>query len=276
MDPVDRTELSETLSNVVENVACHVAQDRSGRIAPGSLVPYLPMSLSLVEAALDDMVNDTSVFSETTDGFKQYLFTAYEERPRREGASTFESCASCGGDLARRDFVLCAACMAKVVDELGRLAERNAWPAQAVYEHQILYIAANHEGTVPAEDLAGRTSYTLRNMRRKLKRLVLEGFARQDLDMETGLITFAFPEIDYPEANYRRNMTVVRSYPASLMEEVELKTIRIIIALALMVLAMFALAFMRVRFRFLLLGFAVAGPVVSLSIWRRRSRPDGV
>ena len=273
-DSDGKTELSEVLENVVENVACHVAQDRCGRIAPGSLVPYLPMSLKLIEAALDDMVNGTSVFSERRDGFKEYLFTAYEERPRREGPSVFDACASCGEDLPdEADHVLCGRCVEKVKTDLEKLAERNAWPAKAVYEHEIPYLAASHNGPVHAEDLAGRSRYTLRNMRRKLKRLVREGFARQDLDMEGGLITFSFPEAEYSKERYRRNMAVIRSYPASLMEEVELKTVRIIITLAVMVLGMLVLAFMRVPFPILVGAFLVAAPTVSLLIWRHRARP---
>ncbi len=275
------SELSETITNVVENVACHVAQDRRGRISPASLVPYLPMSLSLIEAVLNDMVNDTSVFSERRDGFKEYLFTAYEERPGRDGPPVFDACVSCGKDLSEDDdYVVCSRCMEKVREELGTLAERNAWPAQAVYEHEILHLAANTvgkqgAGTVHAEDLAGRSRYTLRSMRRKLKRMVREGFARQDLDMDGGLITYSFPEIEYPKGRYRKNMAVIRSYPASVMEEVELKTVRIIITLALMVVAMLVLAFMRVPFHFLVAAFVVAAPTVSLLIWRRRSRPEG-
>jgi hypothetical protein len=58
------------------------------------------------------------------------------------------------------------------------------------------------------------------------------------------------------------------------MEEVELKVVRIAIALALMVVAAFVLAFMRVPFPILLAALLVAAPVTSILIWRHRTRPE--
>ena len=71
----------------------------------------------------------------------------------------------------------------------------------------------------------------------------------------------------------RRNMAVIQSHPASREEEIEIKVIRIFIALGLMLLAVLLLAFMHVPFPLLIVGFIIAAPVVSLFILGYRSPP---
>jgi len=274
MDVESKVGLTETLSNLIENVATHVAQDNKGKITPAELMPYLPMSLKLVETALDGMVNEQSVFSDRTGDFKTYSFTAYENRAPKKGMSEFDACASCGKDLGEwKPNLICATCMRTVREELGKLAEKNAWPAHAVYEHEILYLAARHGKPVPAETLAADTRYTLSNMKKKLKRLVVEGYAVQELDEEAGLEKFRFPLSEYPRDRYQANMEIIAGYPASVMEELELKTVRIIITIALMLLVVFVLALMRVPLPILMGAFIVAVPVVSIGIWTHRSKP---
>ena len=176
-----KTELSETLTNVVENLACRVAEGRGGRIAPNHLVPYVPMSLALIKRALEAMVDGSSVLSEERDGATEFVFTAYQDKPEHDDKArlSFESCVSCARELVEgRDDSLCTSCGGGMAGELTELAETTGWPAQAVYEHELLYLAAGHDGPVRAEDLAGRSRYTLRNTRRKLDRLSLDGFVR--------------------------------------------------------------------------------------------------
>jgi hypothetical protein len=276
MDVESTVELSETLSNLIENVACHVSQDRGGRLTPAQLVPYLPMSLRMIEAGLDGMVNDQSVFAERSDGIKRYVFAAYQDRPARQGPSEFDACASCGTELGEwMPNLLCAGCTKKIHDELKKLAEQNAWPAHAVYEHEILYCAARQTGGVPAEMIAADSPYTLRATKAKLKRLVVEGFVAQQIDEKACLERFVFPLERYPKERFAANMEVIRSYPASVIEETELRIVRVIVALALMVLGMFVLALMRVPFPYLVGSFVVAAPIVSLAILRRHDAPAG-
>lgn len=270
-----KIELSETLTNVVENLACRVAEARGGRITPNHLVPYVPMSLALVKRALEAMVDGSSVLSEEHDGATEFVFTAYRDRPAGKEDLSSESCVSCGRELVEgRDDVTCTACREGAARELTELAGTTGWPAQAVYEHEILYLAASQDGPVRAEDLAGRSRYTLRSMRRKLDRMSLDGFVRQELDSDAGVITYHFPQIDYSKDRYRRNMAVIRSHPASVTEEVELKVVRIAIVLGLMVLGTFVLALFRVPFPILVGMLLVAAPVTSIVIWRHRSRPE--
>lgn len=269
-----RTQLSEDAANVVENLACQIAERQGGRIVAPHLVPYLPMSLELIASCLDEMVDNTSVFSEDEDGKTVYEFSNYREKPAEEGALEPDVCVSCSGELLEGSAeVVCERCAGALRRELNRLAESMGWPAQAVYEHEIFYLAANHDVPHYAETLAGHSRYTLRSMRRKLARLTSDGYIRQDLDTEKGSISYTFPGLAYSRRRYRENMGIVRSYPASVMEEVELKLVRIFFTLALMLAGVLLLAFMHVPFPLLIGGYLVAGAIVSLGIWRHKSEP---
>ena len=266
--------LSESASNVIENLACRVARKCAGVITPNHVIPYLPVSLGIVKACLDDMVDGTSVVSETRDNVVEYEFAAYRDVPAEGGVLVADACVACDKDQpAPGGELLCPSCSKCLRDELNTLAEKAGWPAQAVYEHEILYHAAQVRGPSHAESLAGASPYTLRNMRRKLDRLTLGHFARQELDANAGVMKYHFPAIEYPQSLYRKNMAIIRSYPASVMEEVQIKVTRILVSLGLMFLAMLVLAFWGIPFPMLMLLFVVAAPVTSLLVWRHRSRP---
>jgi len=276
MNTDDGLHLSEAAANVVENLATRVAQRHGGRLTPNHIVPYLPMSLALIKRCLDQMADGASVVAEEQDGFVGYLFTAYKDAPVEDGVLDVTACVSCDKDLEGAGAeLLCSECSALLRKELNRLAERTAWPAQAVYEHEILYRAAKHKGPVPPAAIAGESRYTLRSTRRKLDRLSLDRYARQELDQAAGLTKYCFPEISYPRELYRKNMAVIRSYPASLMEEVQIKVVRIFATLGVMLLGMLALAICTgIPFPFLMLLFLVAGPAVAFWIWRHREKPQ--
>jgi hypothetical protein len=268
--------LSEAASNIVENLATRVAQRNGGRICPHHIVPYLPMSLGLIQTCLDDMVDGTSVHSDVRNELLEYEFAAYRDSPVERGILKLSagSCVSCDRDLAEpSEEVLCPECSELLRKELNVLAERTAWPAQAVYEHEILYHAAEQTGPVHAATLAGSSRYTLQGIRQKLDRLTLDHYARQELDRKAGIMTYHFPDIEYPRHLYRKNMAVIRSYPASVMEEVQVKIMRILGALAVMLLlAIGAAICFQPLFPILVLVLLVAGPIVAWRIWHHKEK----
>ena len=67
--------LNETAANIVENLAYQVAQRHGGTITVNHLVPYLPLSLSLIRSCLDNMVDGHSVIPNEQDGFPIYEFS---------------------------------------------------------------------------------------------------------------------------------------------------------------------------------------------------------
>jgi len=260
---------------VVENLACRIARKLKGSISPNHLVPYLPMSLGLIRQCLDQMTDGTAVLSETRDNIQEYQFTAYKGEPQAGDAPEIKACVSCSTDLpALGDAILCSACNKLLEDELTALAEKTGWPAQAVYEHEILYHAAAGKGPMHAESLAGSSRYTLRQMRRKLDRLCVENYVRQEMDESSGLVKYSFPAIQYPKTSYQRNMAIIRQHPASIMEEVQIKVVKILMTLGLLVLASLLLAFWGIPFPILVLLLLIAGPIVALRIWLKKQKAE--
>ncbi|MBD3257819.1 hypothetical protein GF377_05250 [candidate division GN15 bacterium] len=276
---MDRKEmLSERAANVVENLACRLAERHGGIVTPNRLAPYLPMSLALIKSCLDSAVDGTSILYERKDGVHHYEFAAYRDRPPASGTLSAATCIACDRDAPPdgRE-VLCPGCAKVVKTELNRLAEQTGWPAEAVYEHALLFHASHDEdGIVHAEELAGRTPYTVRSTRRKLDRLSTEGFVEPGLDEARGVVTYRFPAIDYPRDRFTRNRDTIRRYPASLTEEVQLRVVRILIALGLMLFGLVVLGLLHVPFPLLFPAFLLLAPIVAWTIWRRRCKVEAV
>ena len=141
-------ELNETVSNVIENVACRVAEKRAGRISPNHILPYLPVSLELVCEALNAMADGVAVIAETNHDIREYVFTAYTDRASERGDVLSANCLACDAEPEGSEGVLCVSCLETFRKELMILSEKTGWPAQAVYEHEILHHAAQQEGAV--------------------------------------------------------------------------------------------------------------------------------
>ena len=268
--------VSEKTANVIENLACQIAERQGGRVSPNHLVPYLPLSMELIQDCLENMVDETAVFSELNDDIIEYEFNSYVNSPQQRGLLKVQTCLSCNSNLGeeREGSVLCYTCQKEISSELRGLSEKMGWPAQAVYEHEILYLAAAQKGPITAEALAGRSRYTLKQMKEKLRKLVRVSYVRAALDEEKGILAYEFPVIEYPRHLYEMNIKTVRSYPVSIMEEVQAKVARIFFALAILLLGLFALAFLRIPYPFLVIVFFVAGPIIAVSIWRHRGVPE--
>ena len=274
MNNSNRLALSEQAANVVENIAYRVAEHHGGIITVNHLSPYLPMSLGLIRSCLDNMVDNHTVTTDEKGGFPIYEFTACSNQSKSEDIMDATTCVSCSNDLPPEgDRPLCRDCSKAVEKELHRLAETTGWPAKAVYEHEILYLAAQNQNPHNAAELAGHSRFTLKRMQGKLKQMTLDRLLRQELDESAATIMYHFPPINYPKVLYQRNMAVIRRYPASVMEDMEIKVIRIILTLAAMLLCLFVLAFLRIPLPVLIIGFIIVAPIVSLMIWRRKDKP---
>jgi hypothetical protein len=93
------------------------------------------------------------------------------------------------------------------------------------------------------------------------------------MDEEKGVIAYQFPEIDYPKEMYRRNMELIRTYPASIMEEIELKLVRIIFTLCgLILLTLIGRFVFRIPFLISIFFLLIIGPALSLRIWFYKSK----
>lgn len=265
--------LSDSAENTIENLASRIAERQGGQITPNHLIPYLPISLEIIKTVLDNMVDHSAVFSERMENQLVYEFTNYKGTEVKPGLLTVDSCLSCDADITENsNQVLCSSCLETFNKELNKLADQTGWPAHAVYEHEILYVASNHSNPVHPETLAGRSRYAFRRMHKKLRRLCLDGYVREELDQEAGVIMYYFPSILYPRDLYKRNMETIESYPASAMEEVQMKVIEILFFLGFLILGLLVLAFLHVPFPLLILIFLVAAPIISIFIWRKRKQ----
>jgi len=156
--------MGERLGNVMENTACRVAQLRAGRLTPHHVMPYLPVSLEMLCDCMNAMVDGAAVSVESNDGIVEYIFSAYADQPPGSGVLAVSNCVGCSAELDMDGEILCGACADAFRQELSVLSEKTGWPAQAVYEHEILYLAARQNGPVAAETLAGTSRYTLRSI----------------------------------------------------------------------------------------------------------------
>jgi len=96
--------------------------------------------------------------------------------------------------------------------------------------------------------------------------------AERFLKTEPGTLRYCFPPRVYPQNLYRKNQAVIRSYPASVMEDMEQRIVRILFVLGCIFIAMLALVFWGIPFPFLVPAFLVVAPITALSIWRYKSR----
>lgn len=270
-------QLSEYASNIIENLACRTAEANGGNTTPHAVIPYLPVSLGIVERCLNEMVDGTSITSSVENGVTTYTFAAYSDTPPAAKPSdlSFKTCAACDADFpTAADDPICDACESKMRNELNTLAEQMGWPAQAVYEHEILYNAAAAGKPLHPAELAAKSRFTLRSMRRKLDHLAQNRFARKEENPAAGIATYAFPPLAYSRDRYQANMDVILTYPASVMEEVETKLCRIFVILGLMLLVMVGMAFCGFPFPLLMLLFVIVAPITAIVIWRRKLAPN--
>ncbi len=265
-------ELNEQLTNVIENTACRVAQLRGGRLAPHHLMPYLPISLGMLCDALDAMVDGAAVCAESKDGVVEYVFSAYADQPAGNGVLAVSNCVGCSAELDAGGGILCGACADGFRQELSLLAETTGWPAQAVYEHEILYLAARQTGPVAAEALAGASRYTLRSVKKKLAAMAESRFLKAEPGGKSGTVVYRFPALAYPQNLFRINQDLIRAYPASVMEDMEQRIVHILFVLGCIFIAMLALAFWGIPFPLLVPAFLVVAPIAAFVIWRHKNK----
>lgn len=266
---------SDVISNAVENVAFRLSGERNGSITPAELLPYLPVSIAMICDILDDAAAESAgITAETIDGIRRYTFDKAVSSDASTPGLPGAQCIVCDQESRERGHVLCNGCKRELEQALTKEAASNAWPAQAVYEHEICYLAARMSSPVSAEQLAGASRLTLRRMRRKLEQLEATLAVRQERDETSGILSYAFPSAPYPRDNFLRNIRLIRTFPSSITEDVEARLVHIFTATGILFLALLALAFWGFPFPLLLMAFIFTAPVLGIIIWKRRLKLD--
>lgn len=261
----------EVISNAVENIAFRLAEKGNGTMTPADVLPFLPVSLEMIIDILNGVAAESeAITAETVEGLRRYVFSSAQ--PGRASLNDTH-CAACDNDS---DDLLCTECYQALTAALQAEAETNGWPAQAVYEHEITYLAARTASPVPAEKLASASRFTLRRMRRKLEQMQQLLAVRKERDPETGVLSYRFPSAPYPREQYLQNMKLIRSLPASITEDVEARVVHILTALGILFLVLLGMAFWGFPFPLLFVAFLIASPILAVMIWKRRSKIDSM
>lgn len=264
MPPRRKPNDTPILKATIENLAQRLAAASGGRITPNDLIPHLPVALSLVERHLDEMVDNQIVFGERREGFKVYEFSELVDAPPRPLPRG--TCLHCGRDKDATDpSPVCFACLDDLGKELLALAERTAWPAEAVWQHEILYITAMTNEPVPIASIAGRSRMPLKAVKQRLAELAAKGYARQELNPETGALRYRFPAISYPRSAFLRHDAFIRLHPSSVRDEWEVKAIKSLLAILITIVCCFVVAFAGVPAPVLALMGALGAGV---AVWR--------
>ncbi|NQU44557.1 hypothetical protein HQ520_14800 [bacterium] len=263
------------LKPTLENLAGRLAASNGGRIRLNELVPWLPISLGVLRQHLDEMVDNSVVFCHDTDGIRYYEFAELVDTPRQPMPD--DRCLYCDVELRENEIgSLCAGCGNRVKHELSVLAEMTAWPAEAVWQHELIYITSTASGPVRIADVARRSRMTLSQVKQRLQDLARMGCARQILDGEQGGMRYEFPNLRYPRRAYQRNDRFIRLHPSSCKDEWEVKVIKGLVAVIVVLAMVFLLAFAGIPRPLLALG-GVIGLVTSLWVilrYRRDVEPE--
>jgi len=266
------------IANAVENVGFRLAEKRGGTIAPAELLPFLPVSLAMITDILNDAAAESEAIApETVDGLRRYVFApalAAEETP---AVMATAQCVVCDKDIqARNAELLCDECADELKTALLTEAETNGWPAQAVYEHEICYLATRTPSPASAEKLASMSRLPLRRMRKKLELMQNWLSVHQERNSENGARLYTFADATYPREAYLKNMQWIRSLPASITEDVEARVVHILTALGVLFLVLLGMAFCHFPFPLLFVAFLITSPILAVMIWKRRSKLDSM
>ena len=265
----------EEISNAIENIAFRLAEKGSGTVAPAELLRYLPVSIECIIDVLNDAgAESASITAETENGIRRYRYLPDANAAALQPTT---SCAVCDAHMPHaHDNLLCTNCFDTVQNALRAEAESNGWPAQAVYQHEICYLASRAHKAISAEKLASSSRYTLRRMRKFLSEMKGTLAVSEHRNSETGALLYTFAPITYPREHYQYNIQWIRSLPATVAAEVETRVIHILIALGSLFLILLLLAFLHMPYPLLFIAFLFAAPILAIGIWNHRSRIDSM
>lgn len=239
-------------------------------ITATDLLPYLPVSLEMITEILTESAKESVAITDSfLKNIRHFIFELPPSAQRDESSLRVTQCVQCDATIhIGHDTILCQKCTNTFTEALRKEAESNGWPALAVYEHEICYLAASCTSPVSTEKLASRSRLTVRRMRQKLTAMKSAGFL-SDMDGK-----YIFPPLRYPRESYRRNAQFIRTLPASLTEDVEARVVHILVAVGVLFLLMIIMAICAIPFPLILLIFLISAPIMALTIWMHRSKID--
>lgn len=254
---------------VTENLAEQLSASQGGIVHAAQLLPYLPVSLTLIETTLEELSASPQVVKQVNDGLTAYLFKESIDQAPHKFAPTH--CIYSNEALDGHEFSVIAPEIRKQVEaELAELAAGDVWPAEAVWEHELIYLANNLTAPVTASKIAGHSRLSFKKVEQRLAELKARGI----IQCERKLSSWELPPMRYPRPPYKRHDQFIRQFPGALQEETELRLLKALGYSLVILLLCFALAVTaRVPFPFVLFGGLGIAAIVFIKTFRAPPKP---
>jgi hypothetical protein len=259
------------LKTAVENVSARVAAAKSGRVTPNDLAPYLPLSLELIETRMREMVDGSTVLEPGDSDFLCFDYPEFYDSPQRELERS--DCWICHAEEREKDRFdgpdtlpgFCSACSNDLSKEAMDLAETTAWPSAALKEHELLYITSSANEPVRLAAVAGKSRLTLGKVKQQLIEMSHRKWVKMILSEELGGMGFEFPKIHYSKSDFKQNQAFMRKHPSSMKDEVEVRLIKSLTGVAVILLLCIVGAIFHVPFPLIILSGVIASAIY---VWK--------
>ena len=254
---------------VTENLAEQLSAAQGGIVHPAQLLPYLPLSLALIEQTLDQLTTSERVKKQNQDGLVAYIFNdslnkaSHTFNPRR--------CVYSDEALDEKAFTAITPSVRKKIEaELTNLAGNDTWPAHAVREHELVYLAANLPEPVSTSSIAGHSRLPFKRAERHLSELKRRG----TLQFDSALNTWALPPLRYPRTVYSRQDLFIRQFPGAIKEEFEVRLIKgLSYALGILLLSLIVAIVARLPFPLVFFGSLIIAFFTFINILKAAPQP---
>lgn len=226
---------------VTENLAEQLSTTQAGVLHPAQLLPYLPLSLDLAVQTLDALAESDRVEkTKMQDGSTAYIFKeSANESPRKFSP---RQCVYSKEPLDDYEYSVLSPEIRKQIEaELSLLAANDIWPAQAVWEHELIFLTENLPAPTSTSAIAGHSRLPFKKVELRLNELLDRGA----LSLDKELNAWETPPMRYPKQAYDRNDRYIRQFPGAIKEELEVRLVKglsisLIILLACLILAVIA------------------------------------
>jgi len=254
---------------IIENLAEQLSAAQGGIVHPSQLFAYLPASLRLIEETLDELTTSNRVEKVTTQGFLAYVFQESIQKSPHKFNPTHCVYSNELLDPSRTD-VIRPEIRQQMDAELAQLAKTNAWPADAIWEHELIYLIQTLPAPINTSNIAGHSRLSFKRVEQRLEQLKLRGAIR----LNTDLNSWEIPPMRYQRKVYKHADLFIRQFPSALREEVEYRVIKGLSISLIILITCFVIAITaRVPFPLLFIGGLLLSGFTFLKILKTPPKP---
>ena len=254
---------------VTENLALQLSAAQGGVVHPAQLMPYIPLSIELIEMTLNTLAESERVQKQTINHFSAYLFQESFNKPPHTFAPRF--CVYSKEPLDDHEYSAISGDVRKKIEaELATLANSDNWPTKAVWEHEIIYLLANLPDPVSTSLLAGHSRLPFKRVEERLMQLKNKGI----LHLEPKMNTWSLPPLRYPRPVYARNDSFIREFPDAVKEELEVRLVKgLSFSLGILLFCLMLAVIAKLPFPIIFFGGIICASAVFLKILKSQPKP---